>query len=67
MIAPPNRKLNILYGKEEICRAFQIGEKRLRKWRDRGMPVKLIDGRLTGHYEAIENFIRIWVESCHKK
>lgn len=66
MIPPAKRDSKILQSKEEICRAFQMGETRLRKWRGRGLPVKVVDGRLIGHYDEIESFIRIWVASCHE-
>lgn len=63
MIPPAKQPSKILQSREEICQAFQIGRRRLEKWRERGLPVRIVDGRLTGHYDAIESFIRIYVES----
>lgn len=60
------RELMILTGQEEICSVFNLGRRRLERWRERGLPVKVIDGRLTGHFDDIQNFIRIWLESSAK-
>lgn len=61
MNKPPVKPSKILFGEQEICNAFQIGRRRLAKWRERGLPVKIIDGRLTGNYDAIEIFISQFV------
>lgn len=66
MIPPAKEQPRVLQSKDEICRAFQIGEVRLRKWRDRGLPVKVVDGRLMGHYDEIESFIKFWLVSSVK-
>jgi len=63
MISPPKQASRILQSRDEICQAFQIGGKRLQKWRERGLPVRVIDGRLMGHYDEIEKFIKVWVVS----
>lgn len=61
MNKPPIKQSKILQSEQEICNAFQMGRRRLAKWRDRGLPVKIIDGRLTGNYDAIEIFISQFV------
>ena len=63
MIPPPKNPSKLLQSKEEICQAFQMGEKRLEKWKDRGLPIKIVDGRWMGHYDAIDEFIKSFLES----
>jgi len=63
MIPPSKQQSKILVTKMEICRAFQIGEKRLEIWIQRGLPVKKVDGQWMGHYDAIEKFIKIFLET----
>jgi len=62
MLKPPAEKPKVLASAAEICRAFEIGEHRLMWWRQQpGFPVKMICGRLTGHKESIEEFMKSYI------
>ena len=62
MLEPPKENPKVLGSASEICKAFQIGEHRLNWWRQQpGFPVKLICGRLTGHKEAIEEYMKTFI------
>ncbi len=62
MLKPSEGKSKMLNSVEEICQAFQIGEHRLEWWRSQpGFPVKIICGRLTGHKDDIENFMKVYI------
>lgn len=63
MIPPAEKQSKILKGKEKICQAFEMGEVCFSRWVERGLPVKIIDGRWTGHHDAIETFMKIYIES----
>lgn len=63
MLTPPKKPPKILQTKREICEAFQWGEDRFRKWLNRGIPVKKIDGRYVGHRDSIEIFIQTFIDS----
>ena len=52
---------NVLFGVEAICKALKMGEVRLRRWRERGLPIKIIDGTLVAHKETLEEFIRAYL------
>jgi hypothetical protein len=62
MVNEIERPPEILFGVENICKALGMGKTRLKKWRARGLPVKMIDGVLTGHRESLENFIRDYLQ-----
>lgn len=62
MIPSPKEDPKILNSKELICQAFRIGETIFDKWVERGLPVKLIDGRWTGHHDDIETFMREYIK-----
>ncbi len=59
MIPAATQPSKILNNAEEICQAFQIGKRRLNWWRQQpGFPIHMICGRVTGHYDDIERFMR---------
>ena len=67
MISPAKTPSKILQSKDEICQAFQLGDRRFQLWIARGMPVKLIDGRYIAHYDSIERFFENWLNSTNEE
>jgi len=47
----------VIFGRDEICKAYNIGRRTFRWLIEQGAPIKMTDGRYFVHRESMENFI----------
>jgi hypothetical protein len=47
----------IIWGRDEICKAYNFGRKTFSWLRSKGAPIKMTDGRYFVHRESFDQFI----------
>ena len=48
----------VIFGRDEICKAYNIGRRTFRWLLDKGAPIKRVaDGRYVAHRESLDQFI----------
>lgn len=57
----------IIWGRDEICKAYNFGRRTFVWLVDKGAPIKMTDGRYFVHRESLDNFILLMTMEAEQK